>query len=225
MPIPKNQVAERRQSAKERIFETVKKWIIEGQLMPGEKIVDVEIGEYFHVSRTPVREALQLLETQKLIKSYPGKTTLVADIETDHVEKWYEPMQCLQQLGMKLAVEKINEEGIWELKRIHVRFRRCVENQEDTMKIMELDKDFHDCILKAAANEYIIDFCETLWIHIQRLEYLFFKDREVLIESMKEHEKLIAVLEKRDAELAGTYMKNHWGRTVGWMRERIGTES
>ena len=93
MPLPKEQTSFERLSAKQRVYETVKDWIIEGQFKPDEKVSDIEIADYFKVSRTPVREALQLLEAQKLVKSYPGKATLVTDLETDNIEKWYHEKQ------------------------------------------------------------------------------------------------------------------------------------
>ena len=65
----------------------------------------MEIAEYFNVSRTPVREALQLLEAQKLVKSYPGRATIVTELESEHIEKWYLPMIALQKLAIELAVK------------------------------------------------------------------------------------------------------------------------
>ena len=72
MPLPREESSFERLSAKQRVYETVKDWIIEGQFQPGEKVSDIEIADYFKVSRTPVREALQLLEAQKLVVSYPA---------------------------------------------------------------------------------------------------------------------------------------------------------
>ena len=65
MPLPSQEIPFERTSAKQKVYETVKDWIIERQFKPGEKVSDVEIAEYFNISRTPVREALQLLEAQK----------------------------------------------------------------------------------------------------------------------------------------------------------------
>ena len=64
------------------------------------------------------------------------------------------------------------------------------------MPILKADKAFHSCILEAAGNEYITDFCDVLWIHIQRLEYSFFRDTP-LEASVEEHERMIKVLEMK----------------------------
>ena len=67
MPVPQGSGVINRKSARQAVYEEVCDWIITGVLEPGEKILDSELGEYFHVSRTPVREALQQLQSQKLV--------------------------------------------------------------------------------------------------------------------------------------------------------------
>ena len=71
MPIPENVETLRRVSAKSSIYQVVCSWIITGVLKPGEKIVDSELAKRFNVSRTPVREAIQILEGQKLVYVVP----------------------------------------------------------------------------------------------------------------------------------------------------------
>ena len=213
MPLPNKQISFERVSAKQRVYETVKEWIIEGQFKSGEKVSDVEIAEYFKVSRTPVREALQLLETQKLVKSYPGKATVVTELEVDNIEKWYQPMIVLQQLAVTLAVDKIKPEHIHRLRTLADEFAECVKEQENPIPILRADKEFHKCILEIAENEYIIDFCDVLWIHIQRLEYSFFRDTP-LDDSIEEHKNLIDAFERKDGYSASILIKNHWERTA-----------
>lgn len=218
MPLPKEESLFERLSAKQRVYETLKDWIIEGQFQPGEKVYDVEIADYFKVSRTPVREALQMLEAQKLIKSFPGKATLVTELETENIEKWYQPMVVLQQLAVTLAIDKITPEGIQHLYRLAERFTECVNEQSKPMPILKADREFHSFILEIAGNEYIRDFCDVLWTHIQRLEYGFFRDTP-LEESIEEHQKIIQALEMKDGYSASLLVKNHWDRTVLILKE------
>ena len=218
MPLPKEESSFERLSAKQRVYETVKDWIIEGQFQPGEKVSDTEIADYFKVSRTPVREALQLLEAQKLVKSYPGKATLVTDLETDNIEKWYQPMAILQQLAVTLAVEKVVPADIRRLQKLAGNFAECVKEQSKPMPILKADKEFHSYILEIAGNEYITDFCDILWIHIQRLEYGFFRDTP-MAESIDEHEKIIRALEMKDSYSASLLVKSHWDRTALMLKE------
>ena len=68
MPIPPAQKdAAPRTTAKERVYRTLRQWIIDGTMEPGERLNDVELAQYFSVSRTPVREAIQLLDRKSVV--------------------------------------------------------------------------------------------------------------------------------------------------------------
>lgn len=71
MPIPSADSGFDRTSAAQQIYNTLKEWIVDGTLMPGEFISDSEIAKYFSVSRTPVREAILLLSQQDFVKIMP----------------------------------------------------------------------------------------------------------------------------------------------------------
>ena len=103
MPVPQGSGVIHRKSARQAVYETVCDWIITGVLEPGEKILDSELGEYFSVSRTPVREALQLLQSQKLVLVMPGRATVVAPLDTQDIEKCYRPLADLEALAAELA--------------------------------------------------------------------------------------------------------------------------
>ena len=83
MPIPSKTESIQTLSVKDRIYNVVCEWIITGVLKSGEKILDSELAQYFDVSRTPVREAIQMLERQKLVKVIPSRGTIVANIEIE----------------------------------------------------------------------------------------------------------------------------------------------
>lgn len=86
MPIPINHSRPKRKSAKENAFNQIQQWIIEGTLKPGEKLNDSELAEALGVSRTPIRESLQLLEVQGFVKMYPGKATQVTEVKKESIK-------------------------------------------------------------------------------------------------------------------------------------------
>ncbi len=73
MPIPQNYQKQERLSAKSLVLNQLQDWIIEGVLQPDEKIHDGELAKALGVSRTPVREALQVLEISGLVEMVPGQ--------------------------------------------------------------------------------------------------------------------------------------------------------
>lgn len=213
MPLPSYPYAGDRNCTKAEILDTLKYWMTVMQMKPGEKISDTEIAEYFNVSRTPVREVLKILEQQKLIHTYPGRATVVAELDTQGVESYYLPMQTLQCLAVRLAVDNATSEDIDELTSINEDFRNKLSDGKDTAGLLAADKAFHQKIIDIAGNEYVDEFCSALWVHIARLDYLFFKD-STEDSSYRDHEVIISSLRLKDPFGAELAMKNNWNNSM-----------
>ena len=213
MPLPNYPYAGKDTLTKNDILETLQHWITVMQLKPGEKISDTEIAEYFNVSRTPVREVLKMLEQQKLIFTYPGRATIVADLALDDIESYYLPMQTLQCLAVRLAVEKADAADVEELERLNAEFGEVMENANDAESILMADKSFHEKILEIAGNEYIEEFCSALWVHIARLDYLFFRNN-TMGTSYNDHKLMIESFRMKDPFCAELAMKNNWNYSM-----------
>lgn len=209
MPLPKTPYPTDTVCTKAEILETLRSWMTVMQMRPGEKISDTEIAEYFHVSRTPVREVLKILEQQKLIYTYPGRATVVAELDLDNIEEYYLPIQTLQCLAVRLAVDKATPGDIDELERLNESFRLLLSDGKDTEGILMADKNFHQKIIEIAGNDYIDEFCSALWVHIARLDYLFFRDNSMET-SYQDHVMMISSFRMRDPFGAELAMKNNW---------------
>lgn len=209
MPLPNQPYPEGKTCTKAEILETLRSWMTVMQMQPGEKISDTEIAEYFNVSRTPVREVLKILEQQKLIYTYPGRATVVAELDLDNIEEYYLPIQTLQCLAVRLAVDKAEKSDIDELERLNEVFMQKLSAGNDTEGLLMADKNFHQKIIEIAGNEYIDEFCSALWVHIARLDYLFFRDNSMET-SYQDHVMMINGFRMRDPFGAELAMKNNW---------------
>ena len=218
MPLPAGGFERNTAADKELIEEQLKKWIITLQLKPGEKISDMEIAAYFHTGRTPIREVLKRLEQQKLICTIPGKATMVAPIALDKVEQLYAPMCTLQSLAAKNAAERAKDEDIVGLIKI-------LQRGENAYPVLIGDRKFHDLVIRMSGNEYIRDLCESLWTHIARMDYLYFRDAEILRASYDEHMELIHALRLRDPYGAEIAMKNNWINSMLGLQGLISEET
>lgn len=209
MPIPKKQTGLPRQSVRDTVYDTVCDWIITEVLKPGEKIFDTELADYFGVSRTPVREALQILEKQKLVKVTPGKSTIVADIDIEDIEKCYPPLAEIQAIAAAMAAEKISDSDIRKLEAELDAFTRAADD-EDAAAAISHDSRFHEIIMDAADNEYISDFSHMLILHIQRMKYHYFHLSGYRRLSAEEHWGILASIKSRNPDLAKELMRTHW---------------
>lgn len=209
MPIPQQERPVSRQSTRDVIYQALRDWIIRGELQPGEKINDAEIARHFQVSRTPVREAFQLLESQKLIRVVPGRSTTVTEIDKVDLEQCYRPLAEIQALGARMAADVLTEEQLRQLQALLDRsVRACAEN--DAQAAIACDTDFHAILMSAAGNEYMIDFSNLMLLHIQRIKYHFFHCDQMRRASVQQHKEILTALQNRDGETAAQQMRSHW---------------
>ena len=209
MPIPAEVAEIPQKSVRVLVYEQLRDWIIQGVLAPGEKISDKDIATRFDISKTPVREAFQTLEAQKLIQTFPRKETRVTELLTDNIEELYLPIIALEELSVSLACKHIQDADILRLEALNKDVAN-VAATGDPLIIMRTDRTFHDAITEIARNSYVRDFLETLQCGVQRLEYIFFKQGFALENSFNNHEQLIDALRRRDEKTASAIIRQQW---------------
>ncbi|MFH1136604.1 MAG: GntR family transcriptional regulator [Pseudomonadota bacterium] len=224
MPIPTDFQKVARIGAKDRALSQIQRWIIEGTLAAGEKLVDAELAEALGVSRTPIREAFLALEMQGFVEVRPGRETRVAGIEKNDILRIYLPLAALQSLAAEIAAPIISRERIEKLKGVNAEFTALID-QGRPFQAMELDEDFHNLIIEAADNPYISSFAATMQMHIRRFKFLFLKNiKPTDRSSSTEHARLIAALEAGDAQEAAGIMKSNILRPMRELFESLAVE-
>ena len=217
MPIPSTPRDVDRVSAQQQIYNTLKDWIVDGTLVPGEFINDSEIAKYFSVSRTPVREAILLLSQQDFVKIMPSKGTKFTETREEPAAFFYEAISCLSAEIARLAVRKQKPGDIDELKRLNARFAFIMEAQ-DYSRILEADTNFHNYILKMADNPYMESCWRQILPHAHRYELLYFKSGINKEQSVADHDDIIrAIADKSEGE-AARFSQQNW---IGFFNERL----
>jgi len=211
MPIPIDHARPERQTAKKSAFNQIQQWIIDGTLLPGEKLNDMELAKALGISRTPVRESLQLLEAQGFVKMFPGKATQVTEVEKESIKDLLPPLAALQALSVELAIPHITDEIIKQLEETNHRFAEAIRS-ENYYSALKIDENFHQIIVDAANNTYISHIIEELQAHVRRL---FYHNSIVLTEqSIEDHAEIIKLIQSGSAAEATPIMKENWLRTI-----------
>ncbi len=209
MPIPQTAKPLARVSAKEVVFSAVQDWIISGTLQPGEKIVDTELAKAFSVSRTPVREALQMLSEQGLVEVIPSCGTRVAEINLEDVRQTYELLAELECAAVRLAFPRMENNDLNALKALNLHFTEMVE-QGSIQEQCADDRAFHDYIIQRTGNQYLRQYISQLMIRAIRIENLYFGENVEQKISVEQHNKIIEGLETHDLPLAEKFMRENW---------------
>lgn len=198
-------------TAKENAFYQLQQWIIDGTLLPGEKLNDKELAEALGVSRTPIRESLQMLEAQGFVKMYPGKATIVTEVDQESINDLLPPLAALQALAAELAIPLLTNDILQILETTNDKFAQAVRSKNYFIAL-KIDEEFHQIIVDTANNPYIITMLSSLQAHVRRL---FFHNSIILTEkSIEDHREIIQALKARDTEKAATFMRSNWLRSI-----------
>ncbi|GGO04669.1 GntR family transcriptional regulator [Saccharibacillus kuerlensis] len=211
MPIPTGFTTPNRLSAKQRAFQQLQEWIIDGTLQPGEKLNDGELANALGVSRTPVREALQLLSVEGLVEMNPGVSTQVTGLNGEDITKILPPLAALQSLAAEIALPLINTQTIESLRHINAEFGEALA-KDDYHYALKLDEEFHGIIVELTENPYIANTISTFQAHVRRL---FFHNSIILDQgSVDEHEEIVQAFERGDRESLNSLVRHNWLRAV-----------
>lgn len=213
MPLPRKNQRLSHKSARDRIGDELSTWIMNRTLEPGEKLNEAEIAEYFSVSRTPVREALQVLMEHHLVDMIPNKGCYVTLIRKEDMQMLYEALAAVNGYLAILACRKRSDEDLAELEKYSYDFKNGVE-KGILQELPELDARFHEKIADISQNMYLKDYLRSLSVQAYRYEFAFFNQSTDRSESVRGHEKLIEAIRSRDENKAFDIGVSNWTQTL-----------
>jgi DNA-binding GntR family transcriptional regulator len=211
MPVPSEIAPVERRSARAVVLERLVDWIEDGTLEPGELIKDGELAERLGVSRTPVREALQVLEQRGLVEMRPGRLTRVTETTPEDVARVYAPMSVLHTLAAELGTPNAIAEDIEEMRRHNAEMLAAVK-AKDPAGARDADRAFHGVLVRLADNPYLTNALQPLMNHTRRLEAMYFTEQKPGRESHREHQQIIAAVEANDPAAAGERTRENFRR-------------
>lgn len=183
------------------VFNTLREAILKGELKPGERLMELQLASKLGVSRTPIREAIRMLELEGLAVTIPRKGAEVAKMTEKDMEDVLQIRKALDALAVQLACDKITELQLRSLKLAMKNFEESTRSR-DVKKVAQADVEFHDAIYKAADNPKLMNLLNNLREQMYRYRMEYLKDRQTHTELLKEHEEILKALEEKDEESA-----------------------
>ena len=137
------------------VFNTLRDAILTGKLLPGERLMENQLADKLGVSRTPVREALRMLELENLVELVPRKGAQVLDMSEKDIVDILEVRSALEGLATSLACKKMKREDLQKLKAMEADFEQAV-SERNVERFVEIDEEFHDAIFESTENVKLI---------------------------------------------------------------------
>ena len=191
------------------VFNTLRAAIVTGKLVPGERLMENQLAEKLGVSRTPVREALRMLELENLVELVPRKGDQVLDMSEKDITNILEVRSALEGLATSLACKKMTKEDLQQLKNMEVDFEKAVADN-DVDHFVDIDEDFHDLIFAATENDKLISIFRNLRIQLYRYRMAQAKNNETSMSTIVAHHRsIIRAIENHDAEEGASIAQGH----------------
>lgn len=184
-------------------YKIIKEKLMECDLAPGTMINENQLCEELEISRTPVREAMSLLESEGFIKILPKKGIYVTDISLNDVLQIFQARIEIEPVALKLAGPKLPKE---ELEKFLCKFKDHEPNNKNAFR---LDAAMHLFIIEHCGNRFIIDMMQKVFAENNRV-VISSKQNEVHIhDALKEHLQVLEFLINGNYEDAALFMRSH----------------
>ena len=193
---------------RDSVFSILRNAILDGKLKPGQHLVERDIASQMGVSRTPVREAIQKLENEQLVKHMPRRGVFVAGFTEEDVREIEVIRMALESLCCSICAMKITDSELNRLAEIN---QSMLEESKmgHVDKAILLNKKFHEFIYKAAKSPHLYYFVSTLREYISRFTRVSYQKPGRIEEVYAEHAELIEKMRFHDSDGAYSAAKKH----------------
>lgn len=204
----------------DRVYGEIREAIREGVIKPGYRLVEREIAAQLKVSRTPVREALRLLEAHGLASSMTGRGLVVTSLTSSEIVELYHAWEMIEGIVAAAAARNATDLEVDTLRQIHSLWK-----SDDTVQVLgRLNKRFHLAIQVATHNRFLMRASRTIDDAVSLLGFSTYslpgRGREVFAE----HGTIVKAIAARDRAAAAAAAQAHI-RRAGQLRMAASNEN
>lgn len=186
-------------------YDLILEAIDKGVYQPGDRLVESELAERLGVSRTPVREALQRLETQRLLTRL-GRSLIVASLDHNQLAELYAVRSELEALAARLAAKHASPEEVRVLHGMVASDRQLVEQPA---ALSRANRRFHMMIHRASRNRYLVEQLNLVHRSMALLASTSFAVKGRAELTLDEHQAIVDAIAAGDGERAADAIREH----------------
>ena len=172
------------------------------------RLDEKQLSQQLGVSRTPIREAITLLEQEGFLRTEPRRGIFIVRKTKKQVIEMIEMWAALESMAARLATVNASDEEIAGLRRIFDEFR--TETPADHLEeYSDANIAFHQAIIRLSGSHLMGKTIEDLFVHMRAIRRMTISQKDRAARSIIDHMSIIEALEKRDTELAERLVRQH----------------
>lgn len=183
----------------QKVAESIASKISEGVFQPGQRLVESDLTEYFNISRSPIREALFILENQGVVEKIPRKGVRVKQISLKDIHDLYDVVYNLTDFALKKGMELDKEKELEGMERILDKMDETIEHR-DVKKCHEFVEQLHLELIQFSDNKVLIDMYLNLNLRWTTFRYLTLSHPISLKRSVAEYRNIVLGLKDKDVQ-------------------------
>jgi len=185
-------------------------------MISGERIVEARLAQEIRTSRTPVREALHMLEREGLLEAVPRVGYRVKKIDLDEMEELCEMRVVNETLAAQWAIDRISPQDLKALEENLIKAEEQVRGG-DPKSFIEYDVEFHEILARASGRQRLFELCELLCRHMLRYRIESLYSEETALRAIAGHHQILDCAKTKDKEGIASAIKKH----LDWVRTEI----
>ncbi|MCZ4254094.1 GntR family transcriptional regulator [Sulfitobacter sp. PR48] len=190
------------------IANSLEQMIFDGTFADGDRLDEVRLAEQFGVSRTPLREALQRLESSGLVTLIPRRGAFVRQPGPLELLEMFEVMAELEAVCARLAARRMSDDALDELRLANTRCQAASDAQDTDLYYMENEK-FHATIYRESGNSFLEQESLKLQKRLRPFRRQQLRLRGRMPQSLTEHEAIVEALTAGDSNAAANALRDH----------------
>jgi DNA-binding GntR family transcriptional regulator len=188
--------------------ELIREAIVDGRLEPGRRLKEEELARELGISRTPIREALLMLQAEGLVDAVPNRGAMVRVHTSEDLEDLYQLRALLEGYATRRAATRITDEEVEGLRASCERFD-ALDSEKELREFVRENMVFHSTILGIAGSARLTSMVRrVIELPLVYRSYIWYSSDQKRI-SAHYHRQIVTALADRDAERAELIMKEH----------------
>ncbi|EIM72674.1 putative transcriptional regulatory protein GntR family [Nitratireductor aquibiodomus RA22] len=193
-------------SLAEYVYKELSQWIREGRYNPGDRIREATVSKELGVSRTPVREALRRLQSERRVTIEPQRGAVVAELDRHEVVELYQLRQHLEGIAARFAAQHASEAEIAEMQDI---LSRSEQASGDLKLLNQINWEFHNAIYSAAHNRFLLRSIAAISDEMALLKGTKYIPDDRPASLHQEHRHILDAIAARQPDAADEAAQNH----------------
>jgi len=216
-----NRIGEHHEPLSALIKNRIRQRIIDGEFLPGARLVEHKLSEEMAVSRIPIREALRSLAAEGLVNIEPHRGAFVATLSKEDAMDMVEVRAALEGLNAKLAAQNIKGRDVEKLQKILEKGTQAIE-KGDLDACKKLNSKFHNTLATIPGNTILMELITSLR---ERTAIVFTANTILKVrENWLEHEQILRAVISGNAELAALLATQHVYNAAKAASEELGKQ-